>query len=345
MSEGIISNIRINSIVTAVPIQKDFTSDYPHFTKEEKVQFENRIGIIEKRNSGGLLTTSDLCFEAALKVFELTNWEKDEIEILIFVSQTGDFVLPPTSLILQDRLGLNTNTYLLDLNLGCTGWINGLITITSIMKSMNFKKGLLLCGETNILSEFKDKSTYPLMGDAGTASAIEFQNLTDEILFEYKNYGFLYNSIIAPNSKAKHFSDIKKDLSKDKELSLKTTMNGLEVFNFAIEQVVPSLKIFFNKLAESNFQIDYVIFHQANKMIIETLRKKLGILPNRCLNSISHFGNTSSASIPLTICLNNQNEELLNKSLLCVSFGVGMSIANMYYKISENLLTEIIEVS
>lgn len=345
MSEGNISNIRIKSIVTAVPLKKDSTSDYPYFSNEEKIQFENKIGIIEKRNSEGLLTTSDLCFSATLKLLELTRWKKEDIDILIFVSQTGDYILPPTSLILQHRLGLNSNTYLLDLNLGCTGWINGLITIASIMKSMNFKKGLLLCGETNILSDFKDKSTYPLMGDAGTATALEYQNVSNEILFEYKNFGFLYNSIISPNSKARYFSDIKKDLSKDKKLSLQTTMNGVEVFNFTIEQVVPSLKKFFNKLAESNFQIDYVIFHQANKMIIETLRKKLGIEPNRCLNSISHFGNTSSASIPLTICLNNQNGELLNKSLLCVSFGVGMSIANMYYKISENLLTEIIEVS
>ena len=135
--------------------------------------FIKTTGIKERRVASKNVTCVDLCYSAAENI--LLKYGRDDIDALIFVSQSPDYFLPATSAILQHKLGLKKGVIAFDINLGCSGYIYGLNVISNLLASGNYKKGLLLAGDKSTLSvNYKDKSTFPLFGDAGSATALEF---------------------------------------------------------------------------------------------------------------------------------------------------------------------------
>ena len=170
-----IENISIVGMATAVPTQTSINTN-------EK--FITTTGVSEKRISDNKICTSDLCFEAAEKLISDLVIDKNDIEILIFVSQTPDYKLPVTSTILQHKLGLSQSCFCLDIPLGCSGYVYGLSTISSLMNSGKIKKGLLLVGDTISKEVDKDdQSTEPLFGDAGTATLLSYDENANPMLF------------------------------------------------------------------------------------------------------------------------------------------------------------------
>ena len=172
-----IKNVAIKGISACVPksVVDNSTVYDKKWTGYEN--FVNTTGIAKHRNSPDDVCSSDLCVEAAEKLLADLAWEKSEVEALVFVTQTPDFYnVPATSCLLQERLGLSKNCYTLDISLGCSGWVYAMTVIGSLMQTGTIKKGLLLAGDTpsKFCSE-DDKSTFPLFGDAGTATALEFQ--------------------------------------------------------------------------------------------------------------------------------------------------------------------------
>ena len=326
-----IKNIEIKSIITAVPKAKKNTADYPFFSDAEKKTFIDKIGIISTHNSKGKITTVDLCVSAAIKTLQKLNWDSKEVDLLIFVSQTPDYTVPSSTFIIQDKLSLSKKTYLLDINHGCSGWVHALITASSLMKSLNFKKCLILNGETNIIAKFESKSVYPLMGDAGVCTAIELTNNGALFPYSYINCGEKSNSIIAKKSAARFISN----KSKDERIELYTEMNGHAIYNFVVNEVKDELDTFVSGI-QNYPKVDYYIFHQANKLLINLLAKKINLPIDKLLFSIKDFGNTSSASIPLTISfIGNGSDFLNNKSILCAAFGVGLSAANILINLNQ----------
>ena len=147
-------------------------------------QFIATTGVKQKRVASESVTSSDLCFEAAEKLIAELNWEKAEIDALVFVTQSPDYRTPASSCILQDRLGLPQSCFTLDISLGCSGWVYGLSVIASLMQSGGIRRGLLLAGDTVLkMCSSEDKSTYPLFGDAGTCTAVEFDPEAFQYLF------------------------------------------------------------------------------------------------------------------------------------------------------------------
>ena len=179
-----IENVKMVGVSACVPKNIEDNISYPYFAEGEAERVIASTGIKQRRIANSETTSSDLCFEAADKLLEELKWNREEVGCLIYVSQTPDYILPATSCILQKRLGLSQNCLVLDLSIGCPGWIYGMNMISSLMSHGSIVKGLLLVGETpSKYKSYKDKSSWPLFGDAGTATALEFDKQAEPLQF------------------------------------------------------------------------------------------------------------------------------------------------------------------
>ena len=344
-------NVRIKGVSACVPKEKELTKDYALFSNEEHDLFVKSVGIAERRVAPFDVTTSDLCFHAAEKLIKDLDWKKEEIDCLIFVSQSPDYFLPATSIILQHRLGLSKNTMSFDVSLGCSGYVYGLQLMSSILSSGQIKKGLLLVGDKSTLStHIEDKSTYPLFGDAGTATAIEYDANATPIYFNLQSDGGGEDAIKILDGAARN--TVRDDTFEIKEIEpgIKRSrrhliLNGIDIFNFALKEVTPNINELFRFANIEKEKVDYFVFHQANKLINESVRKKLKVLDTtKVPYSINLFGNTSSASIPLTMVTQIKEQLKNHNTLLFSGFGVGFSWASCLFETDEIYCSDLIEI-
>ena len=195
-----VDNISIKGIAAAVPSQMESNWDYELLTEKEKRLLVKTTGVEEKRRAPLGMTTSDLCFEAAQKLLSDLHWDPKDIEVLIFVSQSSDYYLPATAIILQDRLGLPKSCMAFDIGLGCSGYVYGLSVISSIMSTAGLSKALLMAGDVSSATcSREDKSTYPLFGDAGTVTALELDTSAKTMTFSLHSDGSGHKAIIIPH--------------------------------------------------------------------------------------------------------------------------------------------------
>lgn len=351
MAFHLIQNVTIKGISACVPGYKEDNKKLSLFDDyEEAEKFINVTGV-EFRHvvKGSGLCTSDLCFSSAQKLLEELNWRTEEIDCLIFVSQTSDYILPATSCILQDRLGLTTDCFAMDISLGCSGWVYGLSTITSLLSGGTMKKGLLLAGDTtSVTKSSKDKSTYPLFGDAGTATAVEFDVNAEPMMFHLGTDGSGHETIMIPDGGFRNFFN--ENSSREEEFEpgiirnrLHSILNGPAVFTFGISKAPKSVNSLLEHFGIEKKEIDYFIFHQANLFMNEKIRLKLKIESEKVPYSLRDFGNTSSASIPLTIVIQDK-AKMKNRKLLACSFGVGLSWASVILNTEDIICPELIEI-
>jgi 3-oxoacyl-[acyl-carrier-protein] synthase III len=346
-----IDNIRIKGIAGAVPKEILSNWDYTHITEQERKMLIKTTGVEKRRMVGTSgLTTTDLCKAAAEKLLEETNTSKDDIQILIFVSQTPDYFLPASSITLQNRLGLPKTCMAFDINLGCSGYVYGLSAISSLMSVGKFKKGLLLCGDISSAGPpEEDKSVFPLFGDGGTATLLEYDTTATTMHFSNQSDGSGYEAIIVrEGGMRKPFTvDSFTLVEKEKGISRASRnleLNGMAVFNFSVTEVPRNIDEFFKLTSTSPESYDYFVMHQANLLMNETIRKKLKFHPEKIPYTLPKFGNTSSASIPLTIVSELRDKVSGEVSWLLSGFGVGLSWATVSLKTTGLICPEIIEL-
>lgn len=337
-------NVRIAGFSAGVPKRKvcnldlkDLSSDY------DSAQFVEVTGVLERRVDD--LTTSDLCIPAAEKLLEDLHWDKEEIEAIIFVSQTTDYFLPATACIIQDKLGLDKECYAEDVVLGCSGWVYGLSNIVSLMSNGSIKKALLMAGDAKRHVDTND----PLFGFAGTVTALEYDKSSDGLKFHFGTDGSGYDAIIIPDGGSRNQitkESFREEIIDGKKYNrLQTRMKGMDVFSFGISTAPKSVK----KLAEHyafNYQdYDYFVFHQANMKMNNMIAKKLKLAPEKVPSCMYHFGNTSSASIPLTIVTQlKSNIENRQTKFLCCGFGVGLSWGTVAFETDNIVISDLVEV-
>ncbi|GAB4285801.1 MAG: ketoacyl-ACP synthase III [Marinilabiliales bacterium] len=287
-----------------------------------------------------------MCYTAAEKLLQKINWNKEEIDVIIFVSQSRDYLLPATACILQNRLNLPKTTLAFDIDLGCTGFIYGLSVVSGLLQSGQLKKALLLVGETPMRSSsYRDKTTYPLFGDAGIACAIEYSENYENSYFHFQSFGNLHDAIIIPESGFRNLPSrktFKYRKYQDKIIRHKGQihLNGIQIFRFALERVIPNVKELLKYSNHKFDDINYLILHQSNKLINDAIIKKLQINKEKAPESISLYGNTSSASIPLTIVHSIGKMISTGKNNLLLSgFGSGLSVASAVIA-TENIFTD-----
>ncbi|KAA6330055.1 3-oxoacyl-[acyl-carrier-protein] synthase 3 [termite gut metagenome] len=345
-------NVKISGLSSCVPKNVEYVKDYPLFSSSEIEKFTTSTGVLKRHLVSEGITSSDLCYEASESIIKELDWDKNDIDILIFVSQTRDYILPSTSCILQHRLGISTNCYTMDIPYGCSGYIYGLSTITSLMSGGYFKKELLLVGDAvHVHHNFEDKSSYPLFGDAGTATALEFSKGEDGFKFHFGTDESGYNAIIIPDGgyRNKFSTDsliITDYANEGKRSNADCYLNGMDVFSFGISRAPESVKNLCKYFSLNLDDVDYFVMHQANRFLNEMIRKKLNISEEKIINSLKEYGNTSCASIPLS--MHTQIKDILQSDreakILNCGFGVGLSWGSVYYKTRNIVCPDIIEI-
>ena len=280
-------------------------------------------------------TASDLAVKATEKLFSEFNIDRNEIDFILFCTVSPDYILPTTACIIQDRLNIPKNAGVIDYNHGCSGYVYGLMLADGLVKSGTAKNILLITAETitRYINE-KDRGLRFIIGDGAAASLIS--NEPGELSFDIGKFifgsdGSGFSKIMIKCGRARHpLNEASNDEIHDEYGNIRTEkdfyMNGNDVFIFAIS-VVP--KIINQLLEKSNTtidKIDYFVFHQANKKIIESIGKKLRIPDEKLIFDMENIGNTGASSIPIALA-NSINKGVFKKSdkLLLAGFGVGLS--------------------
>lgn len=291
-----------------------------------------KTGIEYRHVAGENETSSDMAVKAAEKL--LADVSKENIDYVLFCSQSPDYYLPTTACIIQDRLGLSKNCGALDYNHGCTGYIYGLGLAKGLIESGQAQNILLLTAET--YSKYinpEDHAVLPLFGDAATATLVVGKKSDSEGLygFKYGTDGSGYNNLIVPVGGARHPYQTTKienvtDRYDNKRTNRNLFMDGGAIMDFALDVVPPSLNEILSANNLERTDIDYYVFHQANNFMLKSLQKicKLKKLPY--WNDVQEYGNTVSNSIPIALAdmMQKNATDKLHKVLL-MGFGVGLS--------------------
>ena len=274
---------------------------------------------------GENICASDYCAAAAENLFAETSIKREEIGAVIFVTQTPDYFLPATSHLLHTRLGLPRDCAAFDVGLGCSGFVYGVYIAASLAQNID-KKVLLLCGDTVTRDIFEeDLSGLSIFGDAGSATIVS-KHQGQKIFFNLQTFGELSDAIIMRRGAYRNpFIVENNSLNVHENFS---SMDGIEVMNFSTTYVPDNL-IDLMKFAKVELsEIGGVILHQANLMIVRDIAARLNLTLEKVPFKSARIGNTSSASIPVTLCEMKRLGENVNFLSALSGFGVGMSLAS-----------------
>lgn len=339
MAYWTIKNVALRGVTGTVPNHAVKTAEFDIFTNEEAAVFDNTVGIKNRYIGPESVCASDLCFNAAERLIEGLGWEKSSIDVLVFASVTGDYKTPPTSGILQHRLGLPTSTFVLDIPMGCCGSVYAINVAGNLLSAGTVKRALLLVGDTALrMGSMKDKSRVPLFGDCGTAMALEYDPNADDIVVDFNTLGEKYMALMTPHGGFRHpiteESFIEDDFGNGIVRAPKDTLiNGMDVLSFAISRPPVSIKNLMEKHQLNAENVDFFLIHQANKLIVDRIVKKLKLPLEKVPYDLQEFGNLGGASIPMLMTY-NLSKELAEKplTLLCSAFGLGLTWATMILK-------------
>ena len=348
MADIRISNIELVGIVACVPPTVEENLSLSLFKNGEAEKVISSTGIERRHIANDKTTAGDLCYKAAETLIDNLKWDKDEIDCLIFVSQTPDYILPSTSCILQGRLGLKQSCYTIDISYGCPGWVYGLSVISSLMSSGCMRKGLLLVGDTP--SKFKsrsDKTAWPLFGDAGSATAIEYSFNASDLFFTFFTDGNSHQAIIIRDGGARHpvTEASLKEIYYGEGIvrrALDSEMDGMAVFAFGLKHAPESVLKVLEYSNVNKEDVDLFVFHQANLFMNEKIRKKLKIPKEKVPYCLQDYGNTSCATIPLTLVVKCSELLVARKTVLATAFGVGLSWGSVLLNLGKMKSLELI---
>jgi 3-oxoacyl-[acyl-carrier-protein] synthase-3 len=347
-----VKGVKLSSIVGAAPAYTEDNLINPIFNDADDAEkYVKTVGVRYRRITDEKTCTADLFVAAFNKQLELLNWDKSEVAILVVITQTPEYTLPLQSIILQDRLGLEKTCLCLDVPLGCSGYVYGTFLIASLMQMHQIKKGVLLTGDTLTKhASKKDRSTQPLFSDAAAATAFELDATASDMFFDLGNDGSGFQNIMIKDGGYRNrFSEGSLEyVDKGEGICLRgidASMIGTEVFSFAISTAPQTFNQLLSRYAISLDSLDYFIFHQANKFLNEMIRKRLKLPIDKVPYSLYDYGNSASATIPITI-LDKIRSEVEEKPLKMIfsGFGVGLSWGAMYIETNNVAVAPIIHI-
>lgn len=348
---SIVKHTRIAGICTAVPSTRLNFFESNAYPKEEMERIYANTGISEIRVASPGMIVSDMCTAAAERLIERLGWERSSIELLVLVTQGPDFQLPATACLLQERLGLPTSCAAFDVNLGCSGYVYGLWMVSQLLAGMNAKRALLLVGDRPTGGvDPDDRATVILFGDAGAATAVERSETENPVYYVAgtDGRGAPYLNIKVGRDRYPFPFEQSFETKEAYEEALKGTkihLNGAEVFGFTLRTVPALLRETLDFAGLKSEDIDHYIFHQANKFILDHLVRKIKIPQSRVPVDLDKWGNTSSTSIPLTICdMLGPTLSTESKRLCMAGFGVGWSWAANIIDVGPLEVAEVYEI-
>ena len=344
--------VGITAMSAAVPKRVIKNREYTDvFSAQEANDIVDKTGIEERRFADDETCSSDLCLAAAEKLIADNNINKEEIDLLVFISQTPDYRMPATSVTLQHRLGLPHSTIAFDISLGCSAFMYGLSVVYGMMEHSNLRKALILDGETRSkVYSPRDRRSAFLFGDGGVAALVERNPKFGKSTFSLNSDGSRADLIMIPAggyrkmSSAETVAERVVDEFGNMRSEEQGYMRGGDVFNFVIREIPRDIK---NTLAFAEKEIgsfDYVVFHQANNFINSYIAKKMKLDTAKIPSTIGKFGNTSSVSVPITIVSELKDKLSGKKELLLSAFGVGMTWATGIITFVDCKISDIVEV-
>lgn len=342
MDAVILEGVCIDGISACVPKTE---IDNENFGKElygEEIEGLVKTTGVKKRrvSKEGEITALDLSVFAAKRLFNYGNYKRDDFSGVIFVTQTPDNLLPNNATYCQELLGLSEEVAAFDINIACSGYPYGLFVAGSLAKSTK-KSVLLLDGDTH--SHFvspKDKTTALLFGDAGTATVVSPCTNKFTWSFDYETIGSKRTALIIPDGGYRN--RVTEDSNKYKywddggyRRPIDMYMNGMDVYNFVARKVPKRIKALIEKANETPGSIDWLVLHQANKYMLKQVARSVKIPWEKVPISIGKYGNSSSPTIPVTLCseLKDELENTKTKSIVMAGFGGGLSIGAVHMKL------------
>lgn len=345
------NNVRIEGISAVVPgtcIDNMHFSDF--FSEKEAKSVIKMTGIAARRFADEETCASDLCYKAASILLAELDLKPEHIDAVIMVTLTPDYRMPATAFLLHQRLGLKKDCMAFDISLGCSGFVYGFSTAANLLQQDNISRVLLLNGETKSKVYGKrDKSTSLLFGDAGTATLFCKTNETINTTVTLNSDGSKAEAIMIeaggyrnPSTQDSLVEILYEDGSWRSAQQGK--MDGPAIFDFTITEVPKDVLRVLDHAGLSAEDIDYFVFHQANKFISDHIGKKLGIPQTKIPYSLDKYGNTASVSIPLTICSELHHLSCKPKKLCLSAFGVGLSWGSVITELRATLILPVIDL-
>jgi len=347
-----INSVRFSGIQAAVPTRISALDSEPGPIRPEDLEkVIKTVGVKRRRVLPDHQCASDMCVRAAETLLDNLGWNGNTIDVLIFVSQDSDYPLPVTAAVIQNRLGMSSQSACFDVPLGCSGFVYGAYLAALFLQNSTAKRALVLCGDTSMRHlKDDDTATYPIFGDAGTATALEFDEKASPMWFNVGTDGMGARHICVEAGGRRNSLVLPKDKYTDERWQLlyeqsRLHLNGSEVFTFTLKAVPGLVKETLEFSGLEKEEIDKFVFHQANAFMLKHLRKKLKISEADFVIDMEDYGNTSSASIPLAIASSLSEEVTQRKCrLLMAGFGVGWSWGSIIADVKLDALPEIVEI-
>lgn len=344
-----IDGIHIAGIASCLPKQvREIDSLSDIFGEKQIRRLKKSTGVEELHIVSNGQTASDLCVAAAEHLISEMKINRSTIDAIVFVSFSPDFKGPPTSVIMQNRLGLKEDVVAFDITYGCSAYCYGLYQASMLIKAGGCERVLVCAGDTqSLMVNPKDRAMQVIAGDAGTATIVEKGE--DIIPFYFKTIGSKYTDLIIPaggyrlpssEDTAIEETDDAGNIRSKNDLF----MDGMDVMNFALTEVPNAVHeiLSFDNIEKDN--IDLFAMHQPNKLILDHLAIDLEIASEKMPVGLQKTGNTASASIPLLFSvLKEQGKDFSNmKRVLCCGFGMGLSISSAIVNLSKTQIFETI---
>lgn len=310
-----------------VVTNEDIVRDFPEWSVEK---IASKVGVHQRHVAAADETAADLAVKAAQSLFKQGKCGPQEVDFVLFCTQSPDYFLPTSACIIQKRLGLRTDIGALDFNLGCSGYVYGLALAKGLVVSGMAANVLLLTGETyNKHLHPKDKGNRTIFGDAASATLVGTDGIAEIGKFSLGTDGSGADNLIIKSGGMrcpKRQDDLHFDENNNPVSSDYLYMNGSEIFTFTLDNVPPLIADTLSRNGVEKDEADLYVFHQANKYMLDFLRKKIRIAPERFYYCLSEYGNTVSNTIPIALS-NALQDGSLTKGMKVViaGFGVGYS--------------------
>ena len=323
MAQSIINGVSIRGVASSVPAHAfNNLRETTAFSKEEVRKVVAMAGVVERRIATEGICSTDLCVDAAGALLEAVSWPAESIDGLIMVTQTPDYFMPSSSCVVHKRLGLSDRCASFDVGLGCSGYVYGLWLAAMMVNSGGLKRILLLHGETPTqYADHADRAVSLLFGDAGSATAVEKDDRPEvpPWYFTLHTDGSGYDDLIVA---AGGFRD---RFCADRA-SHNVRMNGANIFNFTIKVVPPLIADTLRLAQRTADQVDYFVFHQSNRFIIQHLITTCGLTAEKVPMVMDRFGNAGGPSVPLTMTQGiGEAAGARPLSLMLLGYGAGLS--------------------
>jgi 3-oxoacyl-[acyl-carrier-protein] synthase-3 len=350
--EAVVNNVRMAGVSAAMPRHEQSICESAYGTAEMRARFTAATGITRRRLCGPEQFCSDLAFAAAERLLDDLDWDRRDVGALVFVTQTPDLLLPATACILQDRLGLSTACAAFDVNLGCSGYPYGLSIAGGMVREQGCRRVLLLVGDA------AGKSTdnpalnpmAPLFGDAATATALEWAPDAPPFHISLHTDGSGWDRIMErrpggrPGLEPEPFRSV---VGPDGAMHVNTQyqLKGEDIFSFSVQTVPVAVRSMMQRVGWSEKDVAFFVFHQANRLINERIRKQMGLDAVKVPSTLHAFGNTSCSTIPVTMVdqLGEPLRTARQKLILC-GFGVGLSWGTVACEIGPLACPPLVEV-